>query len=564
MNIDHTIASNSESKREIKDITLAFVWVLAIFIVGLLFSFMIRWSGANIPGIYYGNYFLYLYVRNEPIILILLIISLFFLRWYLVSSDQLLWAAEAGERLSRLSLRWIWLLALGVLVFAWLGDYWVLHGFPASNDEFAPRFQAHLFLAGKIKVVLGARWRDFAAALTPGFIIFDPAAFTWTSAYLPGYALIRTIFLGLGCASLTGPCLGALSVVLIYRVAQKIWPQDRFAPILAVVLLGSSSQFLIMSMTSFAYPAHLCLNLAWLACYLREDRVGFAVTPWIGFFALGLHNPFVHALFVTPWLVGMVRRRSWKVTLYFALVYLAGCLVWYEWMRFTRPSMVSGEDLHIFQLPRFYQLAIQPMNLSLVFAWQSLAACILFVVAVRHRAVLGPWCTRLLWGCILTFGFFFFFPWDQFIGWGYRFFYGVLGNLVLVAVAGWSLMRQALGEKKALGFLGLTTLLAVCLQLPIRCYQVESFVRPLAASAHYIQSLPEPLVIIDTNKNYLSASLIRNDPFLRHTPKVLRAADLNGARLRNLKKLGKVRILDPAALAARGLPLIPPPGRQQP
>jgi hypothetical protein len=262
--------------------------------------------------------------------------------------------------------------------------------------------------------------------------------------------------------------------------------------------------------------------------------------------------------------VGMVRRRSWKVTLYFALVYLAGCLVWYEWMRFTRPSMVSGEDLHIFQLPGFYQLAIQPMNLSLVFAWQSLAACILFVVAVRHRAVLGPWCTRLLWGCILTFGFFFFFPWDQFIGWGYRFFYGVLGNLVLVAVAGWSLMRQALGEKKALGFLGLTTLLAVCLQLPIRCYQVESFVRPLAASAHYIQSLPEPLVIIDTNKNYLSASLIRNDPFLRHTPKVLRAADLNGARLRNLKKLGKVRILDPAALAARGLPLIPPPGPKQP
>jgi len=451
-----------------------------------------------------------------------------------------------------------------VLVFAWLGDYWVLHGFPASNDEFAPRFQAQIFLSGKIKVGLDSLWRDFAEALTPGFIVFDPEKFTWTSAYLPVYAAIRTIFLGLGCESLTGPFLGALSVILIYRVAQKIWPQDRFAPILAVVLLGSSSQFLITSMTSFAYPAHLCLNLAWLACYLREDNVGFAMTPWIGFFALGLHNPFTHALFVTPWLVGMVRKRNWKVTLYFALVYLAGCIVWYEWMRFTRPSMVRGEDLQIFQLPGFLQMLIQPMNLSLLFAWQSLAAGILFVVAIRHWASLSPWCKELLWGCILTFGFFFFFPWDQFIGWGYRFFYGVLGNLVLVAVAGWSLMRQAFGEKKALGFLVLTTLLAVCLQLPIRCYQVEGFVRPLAMSAKFIQSLPEPLVIIDTGKNFLSASLVRNNPFLHNTPKVFRAYCLDDEHISNLKKLGQVRTLKPEELAACGLVIIPPPRENQP
>ena len=564
MGIDNNISNYSKTKGEIKDISISLWWLIIIFSIGLLLSIVINMNGLNKPGIYYGNYFLYLYVKNEPIILVLLIISLLLLRWYLTSSAKLSWAANAGERLSHLSSGWIWLLALAVLVFAWLGDYWVLHGFPASNDEFAPRFQAQIFLAGKVKVVLDSMWRDFAEALTPGFIIFDPQEFTWTSAYLPVYAAIRTIFLGLGCASLTGPFLAALSLLLIYRVAQKIWPQDRFAPILAVVLLGSSSQFLITSMTSFAYPAHLCLNLAWLACYLRGDKLGVAVTPWIGFFALGLHNPFPHALFVTPWLLGVVRKRNWKVTLYFALVYLAGCIVWYQWMRFTRPSMVRGEDLQIFQLPGFYQLLIQPMNLSLLFAWQSLAACILFMVAIRHRAILSPWCKELLWGCILTFGFFFFFPWDQFIGWGYRFFYGVLGNLVLVAVAGWSLMRQALGEKKALGFLVLTTLLAVCLQLPSRCYQVESFVRPLAVSAKFIQSLPEPLVIIDTNKNYLSASLVRNDPFLHNTPKIFRAYGLDDEHINNLQKLGQVRILKPEALAARGLPLIPPRREPQP
>ncbi len=564
MNSDNNFMNYSKLRINLKGITFAFVGVLFIFIVGLLLSIVIKWRGTHVPGIYYGNYFPYLYVKNEPVILVLLIISLVLLRWYVAAAAPLSWAAEEGERLSRLSARWIWLLALAVLVLAWLGDYWVLHGFPASNDEFAARFQAQIFLAGKVKAGLDSRWRDFVGALTPGFIVFDPKEFTWTSGYLPVYAGIRTIFLGLGCASLTGPCLAALSVILIYRVAQKIWPQDRFAPILAVVLLGSSSQFLITSMTSFAYPAHLCLNLAWLACYLRDDNVGLALTPWIGFFALGLHNPFIHALFVIPWLVGVVRRRNWRVTLYFALVYLAGCLVWYAWMRFTWPSTVRGEDLQVFRLPGFYQLLIQPMNLSLLFAWQSLATCILFMAAIRHREILGPWGTKLLWGCILTFGFFFFFPWDQFIGWGYRFFYGVLGNLVLVAVAGWSLMRHTLGEKKALGFLGLTTLLAVCLQLPLRCYQVESFVRPLAVSAKYIQSLPERLVIIDTDKNFLSASLVRNDPFLRNPTKVFRASGLDEEDISNLKKLGQVRILQPEALAARGLPLIPPQSEPQP
>lgn len=547
-----------------EDIYNSLWWLIIIFSLGLFLSYAINMNGLNKPGSYSGNYFPYLYVRNETIIFVLLIISLVYFRWYLASSTKLSWAANAGERLSHLRSRWIWILALAVLVFAWLGDFGVMHGFPPSADEYAPRFQAQIFLAGKFNVVLDSVWREFAEALAPTFIIFDSQASTWISGYLPVYAGIRTVFLALGGESLTGPVLAALSVLLIYGVAKKIWPRDGFAPILAVVLLGSSTQFLITSMTSFAYPAHLCLNLAWLACYLRDDKLGVAITPWIGFFALGLHNPFPHALFVTPWLLGLVRKRRWKVTLYFAAVYLAGCIVWYLWMRFTRPSMVSGADLHSFELPGFFQLLIQPMNLSLLFSWQSLAASILFIAAVRNWAALSPLDKQLLWGCILTFGFFFFFPWDQFIGWGYRFFYGVLGNFVLIAVAGWNRARQALGEKKCLGFLALTTILAIGVQLPFRCCQVESFVRPLAVANRFIQALPEPMVIIDTHKNFLSASLVRNDPFLRNTPKILRALFLTEEQKQHLQKLGQVRTLKPEELAACGLVIISPKLENQP
>lgn len=564
MDGNNSLVDCPASKVEIENISISLWWLIIIFSIGLLLSIVINMNGLNKPGIYYGNYFPYLYVRNETIIFVLLIISLVYLRWYLTSSAKLSWAANAGERLSHLGARWIWMLALAVLVFTWLGVFGVMHGFAPSADEYAPRFQAQIFLAGKIKVVLDSVWREFGEALAPTFIIFDPQASTWISGYLPVYAGIRTIFLALGAESLTGPVLAALSLLLIYRVAQKIWPQDGFAPILAVVLLGSSTQFLITSMSSFAYTAHLCFNLAWLSCYLRGDRWGLAVTPWIGFFALGLHNPFTHAIFVTPLLLGLVRKRYWKVTLYFAAVYLAGCIVWYLWMRYTRPSMVSGADLQTFQLPGLYQMFIQPMNLSIVFSWQSLAASILFVAAVRQWAALSPLCKEILWGCILTFAFFFFCPWDQFIGWGYRFFYGVLGNFVLIAVAGWNRARQALGEKKCLGFLALATILALFVQLPLRCAQVESFVRPLAVADRFIQALPEPMVIINTHKNFLSASLVRNDPFLRNTPKILRALFLTEEQKQHLQKLGQVRTLKPEELAACGLVIIPPQLENQP
>ena len=126
-------------------------------------------------------------------------------------------------------------------------------------------------MAGKIKALLPPELREFGKALTPIFAIFDPQEGTWISAYLPIYAGLRTGFLALGVESLTGPVLAGLSLVLIAAVARRLWPQESLAPLVAVVLLASSTQFLITSMTSYAYPAHLCFNLAWLYFYCRGD-----------------------------------------------------------------------------------------------------------------------------------------------------------------------------------------------------------------------------------------------------------------------------------------------------
>lgn len=516
---------------------------------------MVRLAGLASRDLY-GNSFHVLYVRNEPGVFLLLILALILARRYLFSDKfSSSWPAPVG-RDWLVSFPWLWIIALSVVLIAWLGASLVLHGFPLSNDEFLPRFQAQIFAAGQLKAQLPPALREFAKALAPVFAAFNPREGTWISTYLPIHAALQTVFLSLGSESLTSPVLAGLSLVLIAAAARRLWPEEALAPFLAVVLLASSSQFLVTSMTTYAYPAHLLFNLAWLYFYARRDLLGYLVTPWIGFFALGLHNPFVHALFVAPFLLALVWQRHWRLTLYFGAVYAGACLVWYWW--WTRVVLFQGSDLSAFRLPGFYQVLIQPMNLSMFFAWQSLALTVPLLMALFYWRRLALVLKLLTFGCLLTYGFFFFYPLDQVLGWGYRFLYGVLGNLVLVAVAGWFQLRDSLGVRKAWGFFVLATAVALLVQFPLRCLQVESFIRPFARSARYIQSLPDDYVVVDPSQVWFAQLLMRNDPFLRNHPRVLFAQYLTPEQLAALSSLGTVHLLQPQELGRCGLHPIQP------
>lgn len=545
----------SNHKNGQEAIRIALNLAMAIFGLGLLFALFVWKSGLTNLDLY-GNSFHVLYVRHEPVVFLLLFLALWLVRPYLLGDRVLAaWLSPPnGDRLAKIP--WLWVIVPTVVLLAWLGDYLVLHCFPLSNDEYLPRFQAQIFAAGQVKALLPPELREFGKALTPIFTAFDPSKGTWISGYLPIYAALRTGFLALGVESLTSPVLAGLSLVLIAALARRLWPQEPLAPLVAVVLLASSSQFLITSMTSYAYPAHLCFNLAWLYFYCRGDRMGYLVAPWIGFFALGLHNPFVHALFVAPFLLALVWQRNWRLTFYFSSVYAAACIVWYLW--WTRLVFLSGSDLKAFQFPGLYELMIQPMNFAMLFAWQSLALTVLLFVSIIHWKHLAPLFKTLAFGCLLTCGFFFFYPLDQVLGWGYRFFYGVLGNLVLVAVAGWFYLKESLGIRKAWGFVALSTVLAVLVQFPLRCLQVESFIRPFARSARYIQSLPYSFALIDPAEVWFSQLLVRNDPFLRNHPKILFAPYLNENQLAKLRTLGTVHTITPEELAYFGLHPIKP------
>ena len=69
----------------------------------------------------------------------------------------------------------------------------------------------------------------------------------------------------------------------------------------------------------------------------------------------------------------------------------------------------------------FYQLMIQPMNLSMLCAWQSLALTVPALLALIYWKRLALFFKILTFGCLFTYGFFCFFPEDQVLGWGYLF-----------------------------------------------------------------------------------------------------------------------------------------------
>ena len=60
----------------------------------------------------------------------------------------------------------------------------------------------------------------------------------------------------------------------------------------------------------------------------------------------------------------------------------------------------------------------------------------------------------LIWSCLITFLFYTFFRTSQVNGWGYRYAYSILGNLVLLSLIGWQELRKQIGASKSTIILG--------------------------------------------------------------------------------------------------------------
>lgn len=412
--------------------------------------------------------------------------------------------------------------AVAVGLFAWIAAGLVHHNYPLSMDEYGAEFQAELILDGRWAAPIDPSWRPFAQAMTPVFITLHGEPLQWTSHYLPVYGALKAIFLALGLPALLNVLCAAGSVWLVAAVARRLWPRHAAAPMVAVLLLALSPQFLVMSSTFYSLPAHLALNLLWLHLYLRDDRRSMALLPWVGVAAMGLHQFVMHSMFAAPFLAWVVLQRRFKRAAYFALVYLAGLAAWWGWLRLMRPVELDGAVAGAMGLPGPMQWLNQALNVALTFNWQSPVLIIGVLVAVGSWRSLSAVERCLVLSCLTTFVFYWFFLPDQGHGWGYRYMYPVLGNMALLAALGCKILSDRLGEPAGRSFVMVGLGATLVLVLPWRLVEVETTVRPFAEARAALMERPESVLVLDMAEIWYGNDLIRNDPLFRDTPRLLR------------------------------------------
>src|SRR5262249_9974976 len=207
------------------------------------------------------------------------------------------------ERNSDAAVRFAWIAAIIVGCAVLVIRRFAYHDFALSLDEFMAEFDATIIASGRLLAPVPAEWRDYVPALQPVFRLAVPENAYLISSYLPVNAALRAVFLVLGEPALAGAILAGAAVLALYGVARKLWPDRPDAAVVGVVLLVSSSQFLITAATPYAMTAHLALNLVWLWLFLRDTRASHGMAAVVAFAACGPQHGGFPSLFAAPFVL---------------------------------------------------------------------------------------------------------------------------------------------------------------------------------------------------------------------------------------------------------------------
>jgi hypothetical protein len=548
--------SSVETRSATRAIDRAVVGLLAISIFGVFArQVIVMWGHGERTR---NNIFNVLLVQNEGPFLLLLTVAALATGMVVSAMTRSAPNREVNPGVTPVpTRRAIGLLSLAVAVIALATYRFVLHGYLFSMDEYSADFQSRIFASGQLTAALRPPWRSIGIGLTPTFVFLDFESGRWMTQYLPGYSLLKAPFVSMHAGPLLNPLLAGLSVVCIVAVARRLWPGDGLRPWAAGLLLATSSQFLVTSGTGYSMPAHLCLNLLWLWLYLRGDRRSWMLALLVGLLALELHSPFPHALFVAPFLVRLLRERRWGRLGSAIIVYGIGSVLGFAYLRYVHPAMSAGGGMvSLFEWPGSGALVTHAINLAVLLSWQAPLVGVFALAALARPRRLDPALTDLALGLGATLAFFVFFPLPQGHGWGYRYAYQTLGNLALLAAAGMTPIREAVGERRARLLLATAVAVATLVELPVRLWETERVVRPYAAADAYVRSRGARVVVIRGDSLWYGTDLVRNDPLLRQWPAVLRAEYLAPGTVDEIRRVlpnGVVEISD-EELARLGVP----------
>lgn len=455
-------------------------------------------------------------------------------------------ARRTGLDRLRIAVKSPWLVALAVLIGCWLARRFVLQGFEPSRDEQLAVFDAAIFQSGRLFVMLPPEWVPDAESLNREFLLPLVHPVGWVSGYLPMNAAIRATFAQVGLGDWASPAMAAGSILLIWSIARHLWPDDRGAAGVAMLMLAGSGQFIFSGMTAYAMTAHLFCNLAWLRLFLIGRRWADLLAILIGFVATGLHQPVFHPLFAGPLIALLAWQRQWQRTLVYGVAYLAIAGFWYLWPEWMAGQIADQASLPAVQATTlsyadrlsdifhidWSNLFLQTHNLLALAAWQHILLAPLCVMSIRlvGRSDLmlalagGAFATVIVMGLILPY---------QGFGYGFRYMHGQLGSLALFAALAWH--QLAADRERYEALLGWATILGIVLLMPLQIWQPYASYQDLIAAKRRMTASGVDLFILDSQGNKRTELLAYNSPDLTTRP-VLVMLD---------------RITDPAGFARR-------------
>jgi hypothetical protein len=504
--------------------------------------------------------------------LVLFAIGLFCLALAWLTRNDVAPSIERNFARADAAVRFAWIAAIIVGCAVLVIRRFAYHDFALSLDEFMAEFDATIIASGRLLAPVPAEWRDYVPALQPIFRLVVPENAYLISSYLPVNAALRAVFLVLGEPALAGAILAGAAFLALYGVARKLWPDRPDAAVVGVVLLVSSSQFLITAATPYAMTAHLALNLVWLWLFLRDTRASHGMAAVVAFAACGLHQVAFHPLFAAPFVLFLVLDRRWNLAAFYSAVYALSVLFWIlYWSLLLRaagaPLVQSADVGFAYFIQRVVDMIdVSPLGLYLMvlnlfrfLAWQSLLLLPLALIGLSGWRSRNTTITCLALGIVATLGVVLLLMPNQGHGWGYRYLHGCLGSFALLAAQGWISVtgRDArMRGSPALALLS-STALSLLVLLPWRAYQVHAFVAPYATATDAIAKSRTDVVIVDFADIWFGADLVRNDPFLRASPKVMSPFNLDEEKLRDLCGRYDVAVFNRQDAPRFGLRIVP-------